>query len=180
MKRIVLTFGVISGAISALMMFASLPFIRSVPFEYYAAIGYTTFVASFLMVFFGIRSYRDNVGGGAISFGRAFQVGILITLISCAIYAVTWDFIYHRFFPDFLDQYSNYMIEKMRAQGATAEAVSEQMQLNVQFKEWYRNPVLRYGLTLMEAFPVGLLVTLISAWVLRKRPRESFPRQTAT
>jgi hypothetical protein len=107
-------------------------------------------------------------------------VGILITLISCAIYAVTWDFIYHRFFPDFLDQYSNYMIEKMRAQGATAEAVSEQMQLNVQFKEWYRNPVLRYGLTLMEAFPVGLLVTLISAWVLRKRPRESFPRQTAT
>jgi hypothetical protein len=124
------------------------------------------------MVFFGIRSYRDNVAGGTITFGRAFKVGILITLISCGIYIITWEFIYHRFLPNFLDQYSNYMVEKMRAQGATQEELTQTIQENEQFKEWYKNPFLRYAMTMMEPFPVGLLITLISALILRrKRPK---------
>lgn len=45
-------------------------------------IGYTTIVLSFLLVFLGIRSYRENVGNGRITFGRAFGVDILITLVS--------------------------------------------------------------------------------------------------
>ena len=76
MKKIVLTFGLISGAIAALMMFVTIPLIVRVPFEYLTVLGYTTFVACFLMVFFGIRSYRDNVAGGTIT---------LITLISALI-----------------------------------------------------------------------------------------------
>ena len=52
-------------------------------------IGYTTMVLSFMLVFFGIRSYRENVGEGTIAFGRAFAVGILITLISSVLYVVT-------------------------------------------------------------------------------------------
>ena len=169
MKKIVLTFGLISGAIAALMMFVTIPLIGRVPFEYLTVLGYTTFVACFMMVFFGIRSYRDNVAGGTITFGRAFKVGILITLISCGIYVMTWEFIYHRFLPDFLDQYSNYMVEKMRAQGATQEELNQTIQQNEQFKEWYKNPFLRYAMTMMEAFPVGLLITVISALVLRRK-----------
>ena len=169
MKKIVLTFGLISGAIAALMMFVTIPLIGRVPFEYLTVLGYTTFVACFLMVFFGIRSYRDNVANGAITFGRAFKVGILITLVSCGIYVMTWEFIYHRFLPDFLDQYSNYMVEKMRAQGATLEDLNRTIQENEQFKEWYKNPFLRYAMTMMEAFPVGLLITLISALILRRK-----------
>jgi hypothetical protein len=92
MKRIVITFGLISGGISALMMFAILPLVSRVSYESLTVLGYTVFVASFLMVFFGIRSYRDTVGGGAITFGKAFTVGILITLLSCAIYVISWDF----------------------------------------------------------------------------------------
>jgi Protein of unknown function (DUF4199) len=169
MKKIVLTFGLISGAIAAGMMFVTIPLIGRIPFEYLTVLGYTTFVAAFMMVFFGIRSYRDNVTGGTITFGRAFKVGILITLISCAIYVVTWEFVYHRFLPDFLDQYSNYMVEKMRAQGATQEALNQTTQEYAQFKEWYKNPFLRYAMTMMEAFPVGLLITLISALILRRK-----------
>lgn len=169
MKKTVLTFGLISGAIAALMMFVTIPLIGRVPFEYLTVLGYTTFVACFLMVFFGIRSYRDNVAGGTITFGRAFKVGILITLISCGIYVMTWEFIYHRFLPDFLDQYSNYMVEKMRAQGARQEELNQTIQQIAQYKEWYKNPLLRYALTMMEAFPVGLLITLISAVILRRK-----------
>ena len=76
---------------------------RTVDFDHSEILGYSSMVLSFLLVFFGIRSYRDNVAGGAISFGKAFQVGILITLITCAMYVIAWEITYFNFFPDFLD-----------------------------------------------------------------------------
>lgn len=169
MKKIVLTFGLISGAIAALMMVVTVPLIGRIPFEYLTILGYTTFVVCFLMVFFGIRSYRDSVGDGKISFGKAFQIGILITLISCAIYVISWEIIYHNFLPDFLEKYSAYMIEKMRAAGATQEAINQQIQTDEAFMRWYKNPLIRYSFTMIEAFPVGLLITLISALILRRK-----------
>ena len=169
MKTIVITFGLISGGIAALMMFATLPLIGRVSYEYLTVLGYTIFVASFLMVFFGIRSYRDTVGGGTITFGKAFTVGILITLLSCAIYIISWDLVYQQFLPTFWDDYSNHMIEKMRAEGATQEELSRQIQENEQIKQWFKNPFIRYAMSLMEAFPVGLLITLISSLILKRK-----------
>ena len=168
MKKIVLTFGLISGAIAALMMLVTIPFIGRVPFEYLTALGYTIFVACFLMVFFGIRSYRENVGGGTITFGRAFKVGILITLISCVIYVISWEFISHNFMPDFLEKYTTYMVEKERAAGATQEQLNLMVQENQAFMEMYKNPLIRFAMSMMEAFPVGLLMTLLSAWILKR------------
>ena len=168
MKKIVLTFGLISGAIAAVMMLVTIPFIDRVPFEYLTALGYTTFVASFLMVFFGIRSYRENVGGGTITFGRAFKVGILITLISCVIYVISWELIQHNFLPDFLEKYSHYMLEKQRAAGATQEQLNVMVQENQKFLEMYKNPLVRFASSIMEAFPVGLVITLLSAWILKR------------
>jgi hypothetical protein len=169
MKKIVITFGLISGGIAALMMFVTMPFVGRVSYESLTVLGYTIFVACFLMVFFGIRSYRDNVGGGTITFGKAFTVGILITLLSCAIYIISWEFIRPQFFPTFLDDYLTHMVEKMRAEGATQEALNQQIQQNEQFKQWYKNPFIRYAMTLMEAFPVGLLMTLISSLILKRK-----------
>ncbi len=169
MKKIVLTFGLISGAIAALMMFVTIPLVGRLSYESLTVLGYTTFVACFLMVFFGIRSYRDNVGGGTITFGKAFKVGILIALISCAIYVISWEIVYHNFLPDFLEKYTSYLIDEMRAKGATQEQLNLQMQENAQFIQWYKNPLIRYGFTFIEAFPVGLLITLISALILRRK-----------
>jgi hypothetical protein len=169
MKKNVLTFGLISGAIAALMMLVTIPFIGRVPFEYLTALGYTIFVTCFLMVFFGIRSYRENVGGGTITFGRAFKVGILITLISCVIYVISWEVIRHNFLPDFLEKYSNYMVEKQRAAGATQEQLNVMVHENQKFVEMYKNPFIRFASSMMEAFPVGLLMTLLSAWILKRK-----------
>lgn len=172
MKRIVLAFGLISGAIAALMMFATMPLAKHVSYETLTVLGYTIFVACFLMVYFGVRSYRDNVLGGTITFGKAFTVGILITLVSCGVYVVSWEFIQHQFLPTFFDDYLNYMVERMRAGGATQEALNQQLQENAQYREWFRNPLIRYAMTMMEALPVGLLMTLVSALILkRKTPR---------
>lgn len=169
MKTLVITFGLSSGGIAASLMFVTIPLVGRVSYEYLTVLGYTIFVACFLMVFFGIRSYRDNVSGGTITFSKAFTVGILITLLSCAIYVISWEFIHHQFLPTFMDDYSNYMVEKMRAEGATQEELNRQIQQIEQFKQWYKNPFIRYVMTLMEAFPVGLLITLISSLILKRK-----------
>jgi hypothetical protein len=171
MKKIVLTFGLISGAVSTSVMFLTQPFIEKIGFDKALIVGYTAIVLSFLLVFFGIRSYREAVGKGGISFGRAFTVGILITLVSCAVYVVAWEFIYFVFRPDFCDKYATYMIEKVRASGAGQQAIDAEIQQMKSFKEMLNNPLTNAALTFTEPFPVGLIVTLVSAGILRREKK---------
>ena len=179
MKKTVLTFGLISGAVMALMMFATLPFIDRIGFDRGVIVGYTSMVLSFLLVFFGIRSYRENVGGGTITFGRAFAVGILIAVISCVCYVVAWEIIYFKFMPDFFVKYAAYMAEKAKASGASPAAIQAQLQEMNKFKQMYDNPFFNALITFTEPFPVGLIVTLISALILRKKSKTQLAGGTA-
>jgi hypothetical protein len=172
MKRTVVTFGVISGVVSSLMMLVTFLFIDRVGFDRGAVVGYTGIVLSFLLVFFGIRSYREQAGG-SLTFGKGFTVGILITLISCLFYVVTWEVIYFKLWPDFGDQWTAYAIEKARASGASAEAIEQTRQQMADFKRMYDNPLTNAALTFVEPFPVGLLVTIVSAAVLRRRAEKA-------
>lgn len=178
MKKTILVFGLISGVISSVMMIATVPFADKIGFDKSEYLGYTIIVLSFLLVFFGIRSYRDNVSGGQITFSKAFAVGISITLISCMFYVVTWEIIYFNFMHDFLDKYDAYMVEKVRASGASAAAVQAQIEQLKKLKEMYENPFINVAMTFIEPFPVGLLITLISAAALRRKP-QSQTTQTA-
>ena len=90
MKKTVWTFGLISGAILSVMMLVTIPFESSIGYDRAEVIGYTTMVLAFLLIFFGIRSYRDNVGGGSVSFARAVAVGLLITAVASMCYTATW------------------------------------------------------------------------------------------
>ena len=179
MKRTVLIFGFISGAISTVLMFLTLPLINNgtINHDNGYLIGYTSIFLSCLLVFFGIRSYRDS-HGGTISFGRGFAVGILITLISCICYVASWEVLYHNFMPDFMDKYAAHEIAKMKAKGATDAAVAAKTKEMEQFKKLYANPLVSSAMTFIEPFPVGLLMTLISAAVLRRRSAP--PAATAT
>jgi len=168
MKRIVLIFGLISGALMALFMFAYLPFMEKIG-DKGAYVGYTSMVLAFILVFFGIRSYRENVGGGTISFGRAFAVGILIAIISSVCYVIAWEILYHYFIPDFIDKYAARVIEQARASGASAQAIQAKQQEMQQFKQLYSNPFFNVAMTFIEPFPVGLIITVISAAILRKK-----------
>ena len=132
---------------------------------------------SFLLVFFGIRSYRDNVGNGEISFGRAFTVGILITLISCICYVVTWLILYYNFMPDFAEKYGNYIMESARSSGASEAEIAKTAEQMKNMKGYLDNPFINAAFTFLEPFPVGLLITLISALILRKRHR-TIPENT--
>lgn len=182
MKKIVLRFGLISGLIlitvSATMM--SLTMSKAVDFEMSEVVGYSSMVLAFLMVFFGVKSYRDNVAGGTIGFGKAFQVGILITLITCAIYVVAWEITYFNFYPDFLDQYTAHCLEKMRADGETEAAILKKTAELAAMAKYYDNPLYNSAITFMEIFPVGLIVTLVTAGILRRKPSEAAPASALT
>jgi hypothetical protein len=170
-KKTVITFGVISGVISSLLMVGTSTLVDRIGFDKGYIVGYTAIVLSFLLVFFGIRSYRDNVTDGHITFMKGFGVGICITLISCVFYVGTWEVLSRTVFKDFMDKYSAYMISKAQASGASAQAVQAQITEIEQMKVMYANPLYRVAMTFIEPFPVGLLITLISAGVLRKKAR---------
>jgi len=172
MKKTVVTFGLIAGAMSAAMMLATLPFAHKIGRGKAEILGYTTIVLSALIVFFGVRSYRENVGGGRLTFGRGFAVGILITLISNACYVGSWEIVYHEFMPDFIEQYAAQTVELAKASGASQQKVEETERQANRLREMYKNPAINVAMTFMEVFPVYLLVTLASAAILRKKARD--------
>ena len=166
MKKTVLTYGLISGVIAAVLMLAHVPFMDGSSKA--LTLGYAGIVLSALVIFFGVRSYRDNVGNGKISFGRGLAVGILIALISAASYVAAWEVVYS-INPGIADHVFDKQIEDLRATGAPqAEIDAAAVQLE-SFKKLYANPFVNVAFTFLEPFPVGVLVTLISAVILRRR-----------
>lgn len=173
MRKIVLTFGLIAGAILAALMVIAMLFQDQIGFDRGAIVGYTSMVLAFLMVYFGVRSYRDTVGGGRIGFGRAFAVGLMITLVASCCYVAAWEVIYYNFMPDFGDKYAAYVVTKAKDAGETSAQLAERERQMAAFKAMYSNPLVNISYTLLEPLPVGLLFTLVSAGVLsRKKRRE--------
>lgn len=165
MKRTVLTYGLISGVIAVVFLLAHVPFMDGSTKA--LIVGYTGIVLSALFIFFGVRSYRENAGNGKISFGRAFAVGILIALISAACYVAAWEVVYFSS-PGIADHIFDQQVEELRASGASQEQIDETAREVESFKKLYANPFVNAAFTFVEPFPVGLLVTLISAVVLRR------------
>jgi uncharacterized membrane protein (UPF0136 family) len=176
MKRIVVTFGLLSGAVLSGMMLASTAFIDEIGFDKGEIIGYSTMVVAFLMVFFGIRSYRDNSLSGTIGFGRAFQVGILITLIACVCYVATWQVVYYKMAPDFVEKYTAHVLAQAKTSGATEQQLAAQKAEMATFMELYKNPLVNVAITFLEPLPVGLVITLVCAGILGRKRRESIPQ----
>lgn len=175
MRKIVLTFGLIAGAILSAIMLISMAFHDQIGFNSLGYIvGYASMVLAFLMVYFGVRSYRDNVAGGRVGFGRAFTVGLLITVVGSVCYVATWEVVYYRFMPDFADKYAAHELTKAKEAGATDAQIEAQTRKLAEFREMYRNPFINAGLTFLEPLPVGLLFTVVTAGMLsRKRKEES-------
>lgn len=152
MKKTVLTFGLISGAVSAATMLATVPFVDKIGWDKGEILGYTVIVLTAPLVYFGVRSYRENVGGGRLTFGRGFAVGILITLISSACYVGTWEILYYKLMPGFTEKYTAHLVEKARASGASQQKIDDTERQAKQFKQMYNNPAINAALTFMEVF----------------------------
>jgi uncharacterized protein DUF4199 len=170
MKNTVIRYGLISGALIAVMMVLTMSFHDRIGFETTGlVVGYVTMVLAFLLIYFGVRSYRDTVGGGTVGFGRALAIGVLIAVISSLCYVAAWEVVYFKFMPDFMDKYSAHQVDRARAGGASDVQIASQKAEMDKFAVMYKNPLYNAAFTIMEPLPVGLLVALISAAILSRR-----------
>lgn len=172
MKKIVLTFGLIAGAILSAMMLISLGFQDNIDFDKSEVIGYTSMVVAFLLIFFGVKSFRDNVAGGSVTFGRALGVGALIAVVASVCYVLTWQVIYYKLAPDFAEKYQAHVLEKARAEGASEAELAKEKADMANFMKLYENPAINVGITFLEPLPVALVIALVSAGVLSRRRKE--------
>lgn len=171
MKKIVFTYGLIAGVILIIFMFGSYPLWKNgtLTFENGALVGYTSMVVAMSLILFGVKSYRDDHLGGSITFGKGLQVGLLITLLASVGYSVGWEFYQYLLAPDFIEKYASFYISKAKARGASEIDVQKLVTEMDQMKVMYKNPFLRFGMTLTEVLPVGIVISLISAALLRKK-----------
>ncbi len=169
MKKTVLTFGLISGAILSAVLLVTIPFHDAIGWDRSMLVGYTTMVVAFLLIFFGVRSYRDKVGGGTVRFGRGLAVGMLIGAVASLCYVATWEVLYFTVASDYMVKYQEHMLDKARANGETDEAIAKQKVEMEKFATLYKNPAVNAGITFLEPMPVALIVALVSAGVLSRR-----------
>lgn len=168
MTRIALIYGGLSGLVVIAAMIAGLTFGDTVGFLASEWVGYLIMLIAFSLIFMGIKRYRDGELGGVISFGRAVLIGVIIALVAGIAYVITWE-IYLAFSGNqFIDGYIAGLIEADRAAGISGAALEAKIAEYNAMAEGYANPLFRVPMTFLEIFPVGLVVSLVSAAILRK------------
>jgi amino acid transporter len=173
MKKNILVYGSVAGIVVSVLMLITVNTIShcegNVSYDTSMLIGYASMLIAFSLVFVGIRNYRDKYNEGMISFGKAFKIGILIVLIASTIYVVAWLIDYFFFIPDFLERYSAQMLDKLKATGASQIAIDKQTREMASLAIMYKNPFFNAIMTYVEILPVGLVVTVISSLILKRK-----------
>lgn len=176
MRKNIIIYGLIAGAVvSTLMLYTTNNLSHcegSVSYSTSMVIGYASMLIAFSLVFVGIRNYRDKYNGGVISFGNAFKIGIMIVLIASTIYVVSWLIDYYFFIPDFAEKYSAHTLDEMKAGGASQVEIDKKTKEMADFVRMFKNPFFNAMMTYVEILPVGLIVTLISSLILKRRTQQ--------
>jgi hypothetical protein len=174
MKKIIIKYGLISGAIAAVnLCFVTLVLkaygFDSKGFEYSAYVGYSIIIISMAVIFFGLKAYRDAETDGKMTFIKGLGIGLGIALLSAVCYSLVWLVVYYNFLPNFMEDYATFCTNKLKASGANALELSKNEAELQQFKELYKTPFGVFALTLIEPLPIGILGALVSAFILKKK-----------
>jgi hypothetical protein len=162
--RYLLAYGIIAGAIAISVMVLN---IALDPASHSLWFGYLVMLVALSLIITGEKRYRDVECGGVIGFGRAFGLGLGIAVVAGLIYVIGWEIYLAASGHDVIADYSASTLAQMRATGASAAAVQAKREELRQLVEQYHNPLFRMPMTFIEIFPVGLLIALISAALLR-------------
>ena len=171
MRKVVLTYGILAGVIIAVLMVISGSLASGFEENSYSMVlGYATMIISLSLTFFAIKSYRDNDNGGEITFGRGFLIGLYVSIIASAFYVVGWEIYSSIAMPNWMDHYAQHMIDAVKKSGGSDAAILQKTKEMADLKKNYNNPFFKYGMTFLEIFPVGILISVISAAILRRKP----------
>lgn len=172
MKKNVLVFGLIAGLfVSAMMLYSVSMCYKNEDFDGSMVLGYAGMLLAFSMIFVGIKNFRDKYNNGVITFGKAFKIGLYICLVASTIYVLVWLVDYYLFVPDFMDKYSAHMLRKAEAAGASQQELQQKAAELAKNNEMYKNPIVMILFTYLEILPVGIVVALISAAILKRKSK---------
>jgi hypothetical protein len=169
MKKSTIIYGLLAGLFVTIIMDIGMANIYDTDKQGSMVFGYTTMLVAFSLIFVSIKTYRDK-NDGFISFGKAFRIGLGISLIASTIYVMGWMIEYYVFFPDFYDKCEIHSIAKLRHNGASLSQITAKTQYYEGLKQSISNPVVHALMTYLEILPVGLLVSLIAAVILKRKP----------
>lgn len=174
MNKNILIYGAIAGVVVAIGMFANLMLFEGQENPDYAKgelIGYASMLVAFSTIFFAVRSYRI-FNDGFISFAQALKIGLGVTIVASLIYMIAWMTMGPILAPDFTESYYEYNLEQIRNSDKSEAEIQQQIESMESQRETFENPVLQSLITFMEIFPVGLVVSLVVAAVLKKKNPE--------
>ena len=164
----VVRYGLVAGLIVGVPLFGLTVALNGLPpTRYGAVIGYTTMLIALSAVFVAIKRHRDVDLGGVIRFWPALGLGLGISLVAAIIYVAAWEAALAVIHSDFAGTYANALIEQEKAKGVSGEALAKFIAEMERFKTQYKNPLYRLPMTFAEIFPIGVLVSLVSAGLLR-------------
>lgn len=171
MKKNILIFGLLAGLIvSTFLAISMIKCYQSKDFEGSMVLGFSAMIIAFSTIFIAIKNYRDNYNGGLISFKKAFNIGILITLLASTLYVATWLVLYYNFLPNFMELMTADSISKIQANKVlTSTEANEQIASLKKMNELYKNPAIVVAFTYIEILPVGLIITLLSSLILKRK-----------
>jgi hypothetical protein len=175
MKRNILVFGLIAGAIVSAFMGTSMAISgcsagNQTSMLTSMVVGFAGMAAAFSFIFVGVKNYRDKQNNGIITFGKAFLMGLMISLIASTMYVATWAVEFHFFMPNFIDSYTDMQINQITASGKPDTEIQAAIAEARQVNDNYKNNLLFFAMyTYAEILPVGLIITIISALILRRK-----------
>lgn len=167
MQKIALTYGVLAGTIVILSMLLGIVTSGGESFWSSEIFGYLIMLTALSMIFVGIKKYRDQEMGGVIKFMPALGLGLAISAIAGVIYVFVWEIYLISSDYAFINDYTAGLIEKAMSEGVSGGALEQVVSEMNQMKESYGKPWFRWPMTFLEIFPVGLLISLVSAALLR-------------
>ncbi|RRB03873.1 DUF4199 domain-containing protein [Larkinella rosea] len=177
MKKIVLVCGLIAGFIlTSVMVVSTVLCYISNTYEGNMVVGYAAMILAFSLIFVAIKNYRDNYTNRIISFGKAFKIGLYITLIASTMYVLSWLVEYYLFIPDFMEKYTAHVLTEAKTNGASQLELNQKSAEMAGYSKLYGNPLGVIVLTYLEVFPVGLIISLICALLLKRKKQ---PMQAA-
>jgi hypothetical protein len=168
MLRNILSYGVVAGLIVGVPLFGlTVAMNGHPPAPYGVILGYLIMLIALSAVFMAIKRHRDADLGGVIKFWPAFGLGLGISIVAGVFYVLAWEAALAFTHMDFAGGYAKALVEQQKAKGVTGEAMAKFTADMERFKAEYANPLYRLPMTFAEIFPVGLLVSLASAGLLR-------------
>jgi len=173
MKRNILVFGSISGVIVGTLMALSLFWAnKGHDISEGMLLGYASMIIALSLIYVGVRNFRDKYNEGVISFVKALKLALGITLIASTIYVAVWLVEFYVFIPDFMDKYTAAHIQQVKSGGLSAAAIQKQVADMENMRDVYdHNPLVVVLYTYLEIVPVGIIISLLTALLLKRKQR---------